>query len=64
MKTLGHISKKVLCELKQLIHKREGVFADVPSKTNATYHDVDVADQEAIKHHPYHAYRANPLNTN
>ena len=63
MKKLGHISKNVQCELKQLIHEREGVSADVPSKTNGTYHDVDVADQEVIKHHPYLAYRANSLNT-
>ena len=46
------------CEIKQLIHEREDIFPDVPSRTNAADHDVDVGDHEAIKQHPY---RVNPL---
>ena len=56
---LGHLSDNVQCELKQLIHEREDIFPDVPSRTNAAAdNDVDVGDQEAIKQHPY---RVNPL---
>ena len=45
-------------ELKQLIHERKDIFPDVPSRTNAVYHDADVSNDEAIKQHPY---RVNPL---
>ncbi|XP_071824592.1 uncharacterized protein [Apostichopus japonicus] len=55
---LGHLSKNVQCELKQLIHEREDIFPDVPSRANAADHDVDVGDHEPIKQHPY---RVNPL---
>ena len=55
---LGHLSENVQCELKQLIHEREDMFPDVPSRTNAADHDVDVGDHESIKQHPY---RVNPL---
>ena len=55
---LGHLSDNVQSELKQLIHEREDIFPDVPSRTNAADHDVDVGDHEAIKQHPY---RVNPL---
>ena len=57
---LGHLSDNVQCELKQLIHEREDLFPDVPSRTNAADHDVDVGDHEAIKQHPY-ICRVNPL---
>ena len=52
---LDHLSKNVQCELKQLIHQRKDIFPDVSSRTN---HNVDVADHESIKQHPY---RVNPL---
>ena len=39
---LGHLSDNVQCELKQLIHDGEDIFPDVPSRTNAANHDVDV----------------------
>ena len=35
--------------LTQLIHEREDIFPDVPSRTNAADHDVDVGDHEPIK---------------
>ena len=57
---LGHLSDNVQCELKQLIREREDIFPDVPSRTNAADHDVDVGDHEPIKQHPY---RVNPLKT-
>ena len=55
---LGHLSENLQCELKQLIHERDNIFPDVPSRTIAASHDVDVGDQESIKQHPY---RVNPL---
>ena len=55
---LGHLSDNVQCELKQLIHEREDIFPDVPTRTNAADHDVDVGDHEAIKQH---LYRVDPL---
>ena len=57
---LGHLSTNVQCELKQLIHVREDIFPDVPSRTNAADHDVDVDvdNNEPIKQHPY---RVHPL---
>ena len=48
-----HQWNKKKAELKQLIHEREDIFSNVPSKTNAADHDVDVGDHEAIKQHPY-----------
>ena len=39
---LGHLSDNAQCELKQLIHDREDIFPDVPSRSNAADHDVDV----------------------
>ena len=55
---LGHLSDNVQCELKQLIHEREDIFPDGPSRTNAADHDADVGDHEVIKQHPY---SVNPL---
>ena len=55
---LGDLSENLQCELKQLIHQREDIFPDVPSRTNAADHDIDVGDHESIKQHPY---RVNPL---
>ena len=46
---LGHLSENMQYELKQLLHEREDIFPDVPSRTNAACHDVDVGDKEAIK---------------
>ena len=55
---LDHLSDNVQCKLKQLIHEREEIFPDVPSRTNVADHDVDVGDHEATKQHPC---RVNPL---
>ena len=55
---LGHLSDNVQCELKQLIHESEDIFPNVPSRTNAADHDVDVGGHEPTKQHPY---RVNPL---
>ena len=42
---LGHLSENVQCELKQLIHEREDMFPDIPSRPNVADHDVDVGDR-------------------
>ena len=55
---LRRLSENVQFELQQLIHWREDIFPDVPSRTKAAYHDVDLGDHEAIKQHPY---RVNPM---
>ena len=56
---LGHLSENVQCELKQLIHEKEGIFPDVPDRTtcSAADHDTDVGKHEPIKQH---TYRVNP----
>ena len=43
---LCQLSDNVQCELKQLIHEREDIFPDVPSRTNAADHDVDDVGHE------------------
>ena len=55
---IGHLSDNVQCELKQLIREREDIFPNVPGRTIAAVHDVDVGDHEPIKQNPY---RVNPL---
>ena len=45
-------------ELKQLIHKYEHLFPDIPTRTDKIYHNVIVEDSKPIKQHPY---RMNPL---
>ena len=41
-----------------MIHERKDIFPDVPSVTNASFHDVDVGEFRPIKQHPY---RVNPV---
>ena len=40
-------------QLKDLIQQYESIFPDVPNKTNAAVHDIDVGDSKPIKQHPY-----------
>ena len=40
-------------QLKDLIQQYESIFPDVPNRTNAAVHDVDVGDSKPIKQHPY-----------
>ena len=44
-------------EMKQLIHKYEHLFPDIPTRTDKIYHDVNVEDSQPVKQHPY---RMNP----
>ena len=45
-------------ELSQLIIEYSDLLPDVPTKTTAVYHDVEIGDTLPIKQHPY---RVNPL---
>ena len=40
-------------QLKDLIQQYESIFPDVPNRTNAAVHDIDVGDSKPIKQHPY-----------
>ena len=55
---LSHLEPSQQEELKQLIHKYEHLFPDIPTRTDKIYHDVIVEDSKPIKQHPY---RVNPL---
>lgn len=36
------------------IQSHSALFSDVPSRTTAAYHDIEVGDHSLIKHHAYH----------
>ena len=50
---LSHIKDSVKSELKDLILEFSELFPDVPSRTIAGVHDVDVGEAQSIKQHPY-----------
>ena len=54
---LAHLSDTQRSDLSSLLLKYEGIFPDVPNKTTAAVHDVEVGDASPIKQHPY---RVNP----
>ena len=54
---LKHLSRPQRDELKQLLLQYETIFPDVPGRTTAAVHDVDVGDSKPIKQH---AYRLSP----
>ena len=54
---LTHLSEKERRDVKELLNEFPQLFADVPSRTDAVEHDVDVGDTTPIKQAPY---RANP----
>ena len=54
---LGHLTQSQSAELEATIHSNLKLFPDVPSRTNAVYHDVDVGEAEPVKQPPY---RVNP----
>ena len=58
---LSHLEPSQQEELKQLIHKYEHLFPDIPTRTDKIYHDVIVEDSKPVKQHPY---RMNPLERN
>ena len=55
---LAHLSFDRREEIKTLVFSFKNLFPDVPNKTTAVCHDVDVGDASPIKQHPY---RLNPL---
>ena len=57
-KKLNHLPERERTVIKQLIEEFVGLFPDVPGKTIAANHDVDVGDAHPIKQHPY---RMNPI---
>ena len=54
---LGHLTQSQSPELEAIIQGNLKLFPDVPSRTNAVYHDVDVGETEPVKQPPY---RINP----
>ena len=55
---LGHLSVEERDSMANLIYEFPELFTDVPKKTNAIQHDVDVGDAKPCKQHPY---QVNPL---
>ena len=55
---LEHLEDSKRQELKDLIYEYKHLFPDIPTRTNKTFHDVDVGDAKPIKQHPY---RSNPV---
>ena len=54
---LNHLPENENAVIKQLVEEFSDLFPDVPGRTTATCHDVDVGDTRPIKQHPY---RVNP----
>ncbi len=54
---LLYLSKPIRAEICQLIKTYLTLFSDVPTRTTAVYHDIDVGDHPPKKQH---AYRVNP----
>ncbi|XP_052093704.1 uncharacterized protein LOC127729824 [Mytilus californianus] len=54
----AHLSFDRREKIKALVFSFKNLFPDVPNKTTAVCHDVDVGDASPIKQHPY---RLNPL---
>ena len=50
---LNHIEIPVKIGMKELILEYSELFPDVPSRTVAGVHDVEVGEAQAIKQHPY-----------
>ena len=50
---LSHPTVTQQQDLKEVIHKFEHLFSDIPSKTTLMHHDVDVDDSPPIRQHPY-----------
>jgi len=54
---LSHLTPLEQTEMMQLIFEFVKLFPDTPTRTNCTFHDVDVGHTTPIKQHPY---RMNP----
>ena len=55
---MAHLTFDQKEKLKNLVFSFKNIFPDVPSKTTAACHDVDIGDAAPIEQHPY---RLNPL---
>ncbi len=55
---MAHLTFDQKEKLKNLVFSFKNIFPDVPNKTTAACHDVDIGDAAPIKQHPY---RLNPL---
>jgi hypothetical protein len=55
---MAHLTFDQKEKLKNLAFSFKNIFPDVPSKTTAACHDVDIGDAAPIEQHPY---RLNPL---
>lgn len=55
---LSYLSEAFRADICQLIQSYLTMFSDVPSRTTAVCHDIDVGDHPPIKQH---AYRVNPI---
>lgn len=54
---LSYLSDLPRNDVSELIQSHFALFSDVPSRTTAAYHDIEVGDHSPIKQH---AYRLNP----
>ena len=54
---LAHLELSQQRQLSSLLHSFPSLFLDVPSRTNAACHDIELLDETPIKQHPY---RLNP----
>ena len=50
---LSHLSQYQRRDLEHLLHEFKHLFPDVPNRTDAIYHDVDVGDATPEKQNPY-----------
>ena len=50
---LDGLSVELKQQLNDLIQQYESIFPDVPDRTNAAVHDIDLGDSKPIKQHPY-----------
>ena len=50
---LSHLTFQQQSEVSDLIREYSHLFPDVPGRTDAVFHDIDVGDATPIKQHPY-----------
>ena len=51
--TLDHLTLPHQSEMSNLLQEYSHLFHDVPGKTDAVFHDIDVGDAVPIKQNPY-----------
>lgn len=55
---LGHLKPNQQKDISDALEEYIVLFPDIPGRTTAAQHDVDVGDSKPVKQHPY---RANPI---